>query len=143
MKNYVPLELSDDEDNYSLTMYANYKNKFYKKHGCKCTGYLLEAIARYYIRINKIADEAFDFDSENGMFCVYCKDKEMMEDFARKFQKALIDEMFLKEALYSDEVRDELEQYSSAKKNLLSMLFGKSNPLNTIDFDSRNNKNSY
>lgn len=57
--------------------------------GFEGSGYDWESLAKVFLD-EKLSDliEKVNFDSEAGMFCVYSKDKEALQEFIRCFKKA-------------------------------------------------------
>ena len=105
MSELSPFRISEYEGTYSLLLdvemgYLEDIFEAREDEGLLPNGYGWEALAMAFIE-NECPEyeEAINFDSEAGMFCAYCSDRETLESFAAKFKAACEDSEKITEIL--------------------------------------------
>lgn len=97
MNDISPFTILDLDGAYSLILAegSGYLEDVFEKRageGLLPNGYGWEALAMAFIAACcPEYEEALNFDSEAGMFCAYCDDREALEVFAGKFKAACED----------------------------------------------------
>ncbi|MDE7292909.1 MAG: immunity 51 family protein [Oscillospiraceae bacterium] len=105
MSELSPFRISEYEGTYSLLLDVDmgYLEDIFEareNEGLLPNGYGWEALAMAFIE-NECPEyeDAINFDSEAGMFCAYCSDRETLESFAAKFKAACEDSEKITEIL--------------------------------------------
>jgi len=122
---YEPFSLFAMDGEYSLTAEAGFNRDFFDEYDCTSTGDLLQAIVKYIIRIEKIDDTLFDFDSETGMFVMYSSDEDSLIKAASILSREMNRDQVLKDAMESEEVKEERE-FSAKISNAVSEIMSTS-----------------
>lgn len=105
MDDFSPFQIMEYDGTYSLILETGggyLENIFEAREdeGMLANGYGWEALAMAFIETDcPEYEDVLDFDSEAGMFCVYCDDGETLKNFARSFKAACEDEDKIKDIL--------------------------------------------
>ena len=93
---------------FSLIIESGFRQELFDNYDCECNGDLIEAIVKYLIRINNFDDSEIEFDSESGMFAVYCEDEEIIRELAEILERNMYNDLVIDDAMKSPEVQEEM-----------------------------------
>lgn len=131
---YDPFALFLIDGDYTLTAEAGFRSDFFESYECQSTGDMLDAIARYILRVNDVDTSEFEFDSETGAFVMRSDDEEDIRKAAEILTREINRDEVLIAAMESDEVREELE-LSRKISDIVSKIMSESEePLSAEEF---------
>ena len=131
---YDPFSLLTIAGDYTLTAEAGFRSDFFESYECQSTGDMLDAIARYILRVNDVDTSEFEFDSETGAFVMRSDDEEDVRKAAEILTREINRDEVLIAAMESDEVREELE-LSRKISDIVSKIMSESEePLSAEEF---------
>lgn len=93
---------------FSITIESGFRQELFDNYDCDSNGDLIEAIVKYLIRKNNIDSSDLEFDSETGMFAVYCENENKINELAEILENNMYKDNIIDEAMKSPEVQNEL-----------------------------------